>query len=132
MPITIGGGAKYELGDYEGAIEDYDRAIALDPKDAYAHNNRGNIYRRMKDIIQARKDVQKSLELDDSNGWAYATLAMIYADEGDEELYYKNLEIAISKPLPYPLVEKLEEEETLQKFKEVPRFQVLLKKSREN
>ena len=36
------GQEKYELSDYENAIDDYDTAIYLNPDHAEAHNNRGN------------------------------------------------------------------------------------------
>ena len=35
------GNTKYDLGDYKGAIADYDNAIRLKPDDAKAYNNRG-------------------------------------------------------------------------------------------
>ena len=36
------GEAKYNLGDYTGAIQDYNKAIELDPDAAKACCNRGN------------------------------------------------------------------------------------------
>ena len=36
------GNAKSELGDYRGAIQDYNKAIELNPKYANAYYNRGN------------------------------------------------------------------------------------------
>jgi tetratricopeptide (TPR) repeat protein len=39
--------AKYNLGDYQGAIADYNQAIQIKPDDAVAYNNRGNA----KDIL---------------------------------------------------------------------------------
>jgi tetratricopeptide (TPR) repeat protein len=35
------GERKFELGDVEGAINDFTEAISLDPKNSEAHNNRG-------------------------------------------------------------------------------------------
>ena len=32
---------KYDLGDYVGAISDYNRAIEMNPKDAEVYNNLG-------------------------------------------------------------------------------------------
>ena len=39
--ITGGDLSKNSSGDYAGAIEDYTKAIELDPKDAVAYYNRG-------------------------------------------------------------------------------------------
>jgi len=36
------GNAKVNLGDYRGAIQDYSKAIELNPNDAEAYYNRGN------------------------------------------------------------------------------------------
>ena len=35
------GNAKANLKDYKGAIEDFNKVIELNPKDAFAYNNRG-------------------------------------------------------------------------------------------
>ena len=35
------GSAKYDLGDKQGAIEDYNKAIEINPQNAEAFNNRG-------------------------------------------------------------------------------------------
>ena len=40
------GNAYYKVGDYEGAIDNYNQAIKLNPKDAQAYLNRGNADRK--------------------------------------------------------------------------------------
>ena len=117
------------LNQYDSAISNFGRSIILDPEDAYSYNNRANLYRQVGKFDLARNDVYKSLDLDNNNGWAYATLAMIYADEGSEDQFFKNIEIAIEKPVPYPLCERLEVEKTLQIFKNSTKFRKLLERS---
>ena len=39
MLITIGGLAKYDLGDKEGARADYDRAVELNPQYGKSYYN---------------------------------------------------------------------------------------------
>ena len=73
----------------------------------------------------------KFLEFDDDNGWAYAYLAMISAHEGDEDEFFRNLEIAILKPEAYPLNEQMENEETFHRFRGDPRFKKILERSLE-
>jgi Flp pilus assembly protein TadD len=51
------------LGQHERAIEDYDEAIRLDPKDAYAYNNRGLAYRNQGQQELADRDFAKAEEL---------------------------------------------------------------------
>ncbi len=41
MHTTIEESLSVELGDNRGAIQDYNKAIELDPDDAAAYNNRG-------------------------------------------------------------------------------------------
>ena len=124
-------GILYDLmEENELAILDFSNSIKLAPKRAaYSLNNRGNSYRKLKQFGKAKEDIEKSLELDANNGWAYATLAFIFADEGNDELFFENIELAISKPLAYPLKEKLEGEKSLTKYKSDDRFLKILGKS---
>ena len=46
IAYTNRGTAYYEKGDYDRAIADSTKAIALDPNYAIAYNNRGNAYSR--------------------------------------------------------------------------------------
>jgi tetratricopeptide (TPR) repeat protein len=118
------------MGEDELAILDFSRSIEFDSKvAAYSLNNRANSYRKLKQFEKAKMDIEKSLEMDEDNGWVYATLALIFADEGNDELFFKNIEIAISKPLAYPLKEKLEEEKSLGKYKNDERFLKILEES---
>jgi len=111
-----------QLKKYEKAILDYTTAIQLTENNpGYIYNNRGNSYRKLKQFEKAKEDVKKSLEHNSGNGWAYATLAMIHADEGNEDLFFENLEIAVSKSISYPI------EETLAKYKDDPRLIKLMK-----
>jgi len=55
--------AKRKLGDYSGAIQDYNKAIELDPKYTYAYSNRGELKHALKDYRGAIQDYNKALEL---------------------------------------------------------------------
>ena len=48
----------------ERSIEDYDKAIELDPNDAEAYNNRGNSYSDLGQYQRAIEDYDKAIELD--------------------------------------------------------------------
>ncbi|MES0337968.1 MAG: tetratricopeptide repeat protein [Candidatus Magnetobacterium sp. LHC-1] len=57
-------GVFYErAGDYEKALLQYQRAIALNPNDSEAHYNMGNVYQRQGDFDAAIKHYQAALKL---------------------------------------------------------------------
>ena len=51
------------LGDYEGAIEDYNKSISLNPNDAEAFNNRANIRMLFGDYNSAIDDYNLAIKL---------------------------------------------------------------------
>ena len=57
------GNTKYNQQDYKGAIQDYNKAIELNPSDAEAYNNRGNAKDILKDYRGAIQDYNKAIEL---------------------------------------------------------------------
>lgn len=50
--------------DIDGAIEDYSMSIILEPGYAYAYLGRGDMYTLKKDVLSAKADYQKVIELD--------------------------------------------------------------------
>ena len=58
-------GNRYsDLGEKKKAIEDYNRAIELNPESAMVYNNRGICYKKLGETQKAKKDFQKAAELD--------------------------------------------------------------------
>ena len=56
---------NYErVDDYENAIQDYDRAIQLDPNFATAYNNRSDAYYNLGKYAEADADKAKACSLD--------------------------------------------------------------------
>jgi tetratricopeptide (TPR) repeat protein len=69
------GGAKYQAGDYQGALADYNKAIELDPKLAMGYNNRAFLKNnRLKDYQGALADYNKAIELDPKYAAAYIVI----------------------------------------------------------
>ena len=58
------------------AIEDYDKAIELDPNDAEAYNDRGSSYHRLGQNERAIEDYDEAIKLDPDNAEAYNKLKM--------------------------------------------------------
>jgi len=53
------------LGNYRQAIEDYDRAIEINPGHAMIYSNRSLVYLNNGDIISGCRDARKACELGD-------------------------------------------------------------------
>lgn len=77
--------AKMNRGDYDGAIADCDRAIALDPDDPGGCNIRGMSKWRKGDHDDAIADFDRAIELDPEHGMAYHIRGMIKGDQGNYE-----------------------------------------------
>ena len=50
------GNTKYRLGDYQGSIEDFDKALVMDSQYALAYYNRGNAKDELEDYEGAISD----------------------------------------------------------------------------
>lgn len=88
------GASYHSIEEYDEAMLDYTKAIALDPKMTDAYYNRAKIILSRKDIQnpdikKAIKDLEKALELD--NNFADALYAMAAAYKKLED-YHKTLE----------------------------------------
>ena len=63
---------KYQKQDYRGAISDYDRAIAIDPKLAQAYNHRGYIKAgQLQDYRGGLADMNRAIAIDPKLADAY-------------------------------------------------------------
>src|SRR5438105_6394118 len=65
------GVAHRKAGHYEDAISDYTQALQLDPKYAFAYNNRGFAYYNLKQYDKALADYDQALQLDPKHAFAY-------------------------------------------------------------
>jgi len=80
------GNAYYKRGDYDRAIEDYSKAIELDPKYAAAYNARGLAYVNKGDYDRAIEDYNKAVELEPKYANAYYNRGWAYYNKGN---YYR-------------------------------------------
>merc|ERR1719230_1435039 len=60
------GNAKYREGDYPGAIAEYEEAIKRDPNNAPFRNNLANTFLKMGLFNDAKREVEKALEIDEN------------------------------------------------------------------
>jgi tetratricopeptide (TPR) repeat protein len=114
-----------EKGEYSKAICDFDRASELGFENkAMLYNNYAVAYRRIKDFDKAIKYVENGLTLNPEFYNLYGTLALIYSDKGDDEQFYKNIEICLQKGCPIYMY--LDDDKGFDRFKGEQRFIDLL------
>ena len=68
---AVKGFVKYKSKNYEGAIEDYNKALDLDPNYTEAYYNRGLAKDELQDYEGAIEDYNKALDLDPNDTYAY-------------------------------------------------------------
>lgn len=76
------GNALFRDGDFPGAIKEYEEAVRRDPSNAPYHNNLAAAYLKMALFNDAKKEVERSLELD-------KTYVKAWAKKGDIEFFMK-------------------------------------------
>jgi tetratricopeptide (TPR) repeat protein len=68
----VSGNQKYEAGDFQGALADYNQTIALNPNYTYAYNNRGALKEeKLNDLQGALADYNRAITLDPNFTDAY-------------------------------------------------------------
>jgi tetratricopeptide (TPR) repeat protein len=79
------GVAKFELGDKRGAILDYNRAITIDPQDAFAYYNRGVAKFELGDNQGAILDFDRVIEIDPQDAEAYSNRGAVKLAVGNKQ-----------------------------------------------
>lgn len=110
----------YSKKDDQGAVEQYTKSIAADPKQPWAYYRRGNILANQDKIREAITDFQKVAELDDSIIFAHYNLACLYSQQGEGAKSLASLEAALKRG--YRKFDKLQADTDLQNARKDPRF----------
>lgn len=82
---TKSGKAKYDLKDYEGVIEDLDKAIDINSSYSEAYFYRHLAKHKLKDYRGALCDINKLIELEPDLGGAYCNRGITKFCMGDEQ-----------------------------------------------
>ena len=82
-------------GRQQDAIDEYSKAIKLDPNYPVAYYNRGIAYDNLGQHEKAIKDYDKTIELDSNNADAYNNRGNVYDDLGQHEKAIKDYDKAI-------------------------------------
>jgi len=88
------GGDYKALGQYDDAIDAYQKAIDLDPQNALYLHHLGLIYAAVSQYEDAVAVFEKVVEVDPNHGLAHATLGGYYRKNGDQELATEHIDKA--------------------------------------
>lgn len=77
------GDACREKKDYDCALNSYNKALALNPRDIDAYYSRGDVYDEKGDYDQAIRDYTKAIELNPQYAEAYYNRGFAYDKKGD-------------------------------------------------
>lgn len=75
----------YDKGDYEKAIEAYEKAIEIDKKNVDVRIALGKLYMELEDYDSALMTFQEVIKMDSKNEVAYENLIKIYENKKDTE-----------------------------------------------
>ena len=81
---------------FDKALADYNKAVQLEPKNAWSYINRGNFYRdNLEDYDKALADFTKAINLDPKNGYAYKDRGDLYKELKKYPESIKDYEVAM-------------------------------------
>ncbi len=76
---------RYGQGDIDGAMQDYNKSIELNPYYSDVYNNRGLLFKEMNNFEAALNDLNRSIKLVPENPRALQNRGMILSDLGRNE-----------------------------------------------
>ena len=89
-------------GDVDRAIDDFQRALQIDPNHIIALDNLGSAYRQKRDWPAAQRVLECALTLNAEDPEANYSLGMVYAQQNDAQHAYEYLQKAIAARPAYP------------------------------
>jgi len=82
-------------GQYDLAIDEYNKAIELNPQELYAYLKRGDSYLKKSQYDLALSDYSKVIEIDPRDPRGYTMRGLLYVDKGQYALCVADLDKAI-------------------------------------
>src|SRR5215467_13884456 len=99
-PYNNRGLVYFERGEYQRAIQDYDRALALNSRLFHAYNNRGLVYYKLKEYQRAIEDYDRALALNPAFGLAYVNRGVVYHDIDEYQKAIEDYNHALTRIRP--------------------------------
>jgi tetratricopeptide (TPR) repeat protein/S1-C subfamily serine protease len=90
------GNTKFELGQKQAAIEDYDRAIAINPQDAKAYYNRGVTKSDLGQKQAAIEDYDRAIAINPQYAAAYYNRGVVKSELGQKQAAIEDYDRAIA------------------------------------
>ena len=82
--------------DFKGAIQDYNEALKIDPKNATAYNNRGAAKMMLKELDAAMADFNKAISLNEKYADAFDNRGRVKQALGDTDGACADWQLALS------------------------------------
>jgi len=103
------GTGYFDIGNFEKAISEWNRAIEIDPQYADAYVNRGDAYLAKGEFDQALADFDKAITINPNDAYAYLFRGMCLIDIGENQRAIPDLERALELDL-HPVDQELARE----------------------
>lgn len=94
LDLSRRGREKFDLGDYGGAISDFNEAMLLNPNDADVYFNRGLVLFKLEDTLGAISDFDHALILNPRHAMAYFHRAGVRYSLGEQTGAMLDLQLA--------------------------------------
>lgn len=85
VSLNISADKLYQYGDIDGAVEEFKKALAVDPKNVNVHNSLGVCYGVQGKLDAAVKEFEATLRLDPEDVMATFNLGLARAKQGDQD-----------------------------------------------
>jgi tetratricopeptide (TPR) repeat protein len=89
---------KHKQGDFDGAIEDYSRAIALDPKHVEGYDYRADSWQAKGDLDRAIADYDMAIRHNPSYAAAYYSRGRVHETKGQTDRARADYHAALAVP----------------------------------
>ena len=96
------GMAHQELGNYDLAIADFDKALELDPRQSIVYVGRGNAYKQKKNYDRALADFDRAIQLEPDLSEAYFDRGRLYTSLRDADRAIADYEKVIQLDPQWP------------------------------